>query len=112
MDILWKDYKIECDEYSYNLFHKQVFTQKEYDKVVKMRKGAGVEIKKNVGDVKWVDLGFYVNLDSLLNQIVRKEMENDNTVMPLEGFIDKWEGMMSTFARDVKVVKEGVKNEI
>lgn len=103
MEITWRDYKIKMNEYSWDLYRGRIHTQKAHDRMI----AEGKTPSHKVGDVTgWIDLGFFTNMDTLLNKLMRYESGHSKSVLELHEFMDMWKGILSDM-REELMVKAG-----
>ena len=92
MDILYKNYKITANDYSWELF-----VSKTHTKDTKTSKA---------GSKYWVLCGYYVNLDTLLNKMMRMEIGTSKDVTQLSDYIILWYDIVKNFSSQCKIMKE------
>jgi calcineurin-like phosphoesterase len=89
MEIMYKDYKITCNRYSWDLHEKHI-AKKDHKKIKK-------------GESYWTDEGFFTNLNSLLDKVIRTETEKGNETVEIEKFLQQWLDIVSVMGRNIKV---------
>jgi hypothetical protein len=102
MEIIWKDYKITVNRYSWDLHKRHAMTQEKIDNVKRM----GGKTKKKIGDYTWTDEGFFHNLDTMVNKIIRMEAENEPGTIQLSDYLIRWNNIIQNFTQQCEVIKK------
>ena len=98
--ILWKNYKIEAHNYSWDLYEGSLISE--------INKKTG-KPNKTAGEIYWREEGFFVSLPSVLNALIRMEMNSDEGEMTLENALFMWKDMVDNFTEQCTVIKEDLK---
>ena len=111
MEITYKeDYKIVVPQQSkypsWDLYVRSVVTQEVYDRTAKGAEKSGNKIHIKVGDESWSEEGYFTNLDSLLNKIMRLEAEKKNDTSTLSDYLVLYYDIMKNFREHVTEIKK------
>ena len=99
MKVHWRDYSITINKYSYDLHTVKYVTEEN--------KKSHAYYNRVVGDEYLTDEGFFTNLDTLLNKLIRLEsMKMDNDTIEIGGFLAIWTDLISNFGEEIKILKE------
>jgi len=105
MIINWKNYQIRCSaspQNSWDLHMSSTISKDDYEKAVKMNEKCKRKTNVSIGDKTWRDCGFFTNLDTLFNRIIREETVSGNETMSLDEYLSRWEEIIDSFVKQVK----------
>jgi hypothetical protein len=91
MEIILEDYKIIVDRHCWELYQKRVV------------KKDNKNVKK--GDIRWVESGYFTNLETMTNKILRLDMENDRKSIDMYEFLQRAQELINEMSDLVGTVR-------
>jgi len=80
-------YYVDTDKYNYILLEKHIVTKSEAEN----------SKNKNMGDIEYKTLGYYISLEQLLISLWEKHKRSISKEIDLQEYVDKLEKMQNTF---------------
>lgn len=94
MEVLWKNWKITMNRYSWDLY-RRAYILKDTS-------------RRKKGDEYWRDEGFYTNITTLMNAILRVELEDNKDITGMGGLISEIKEVFESFSNMMDEVRKDV----
>jgi len=85
-------YYVDTDKYNYILLEKHIVTKSEAEN----------SKNKNMGDIEYKTLGYYISLEQLLISLWEKHKRSISKEIDLQEYVDKLEKMQNTFLAKIR----------